>query len=191
LAKAQSELLGLAMVVLLIALGFVFLLSFMVATSDSDTRKEFVDKELAINTLNAMLDTNTLCRGNSVKKLIVDCATNKRVRCGNTNQLNSCQYLFSQTDDGSSDPQGVVPYILNQTLDNRNDFVFTGYISYIGGDTEELSELSAFGGASSKKGYFSNINTVNRPQCPRGQVPGIFPLPISTGTIFIELYICE
>ena len=159
--------------------------------AQSDVRKEFVDKELAINTLNSLLDTNTVCRDNTVKKLIVDCATNKRVRCGNTNQFTSCEYLFEATDNTLT-PNGVVPYILNETLDVRNDFVFKGYVSYLDGKTEELTGLPDFGGADSKQVYFSNMNSGgNQPQCPRGQIPGIFPLPIATGTIFIELYICE
>jgi hypothetical protein len=100
--KGQSELLGMVMVVFLISLGLIFVISFMLLTGNDDPRASFVQKELAINVNNAMLDTQTTCRGIPVVTLLKDCAETQRLRCGG---VSSCDYVDS-----------VLVEMLNSTL---------------------------------------------------------------------------
>ncbi len=167
--KAQSEIMGLAMVMVLVAFGLVFIVSFIVLTDDGDIRGDFIDKQMAVNINNAILDTNTQCRGNTVRRLLVDCVDSRNVIC--SAGVNSCDFLF---ENGTQD-QGVIPYLLNETLDQ---FGYTYYYkSYVRNSAAQTTSLHDI------------IGNVNR--CPRSQIPGIFFLPTQQGDLFLELYICE
>ncbi len=71
--KAQMEILGLAVIIILITLAGLFVLRFVVL-KPVEIKTSYTMKSLAVDTLTAMLRTNTECYGETVKDLLMDCA---------------------------------------------------------------------------------------------------------------------
>ena len=94
--KAQTEIIGLTMVLILIILGMVIVVRF--ATEEPiDYKKQFTQAELASNTLNALLDTTSLCNGFSMTEVLRNCTrdiSNPAIIC---NGQNSCDYFIETT----------------------------------------------------------------------------------------------
>ncbi|MCK5107831.1 MAG: hypothetical protein KAQ83_03830 [Nanoarchaeota archaeon] len=81
--KAQTEILGLAIIVVFIAIGMLFVIKFSLNKSDEGPREQFINSELASNILNSMIDTHTSCRNLDFSALLKDCAENNpgKIRC--------------------------------------------------------------------------------------------------------------
>ena len=75
--KAQTEVFGLAVVVILIFIGIYFLTVFYKPTSGIDERIKYVDSVIAQNMLNSMLKLNTTCNL-GMEDLIKDCYLSKK-----------------------------------------------------------------------------------------------------------------
>ncbi|PIN78573.1 hypothetical protein COV14_02925 [Candidatus Woesearchaeota archaeon CG10_big_fil_rev_8_21_14_0_10_33_12] len=114
--KSQAEIVGLVIIVLLITIGFLFVVKFVIMKEEPDTKKSFVYSELASNTLNVLLKTTTDCEGSDVTELFQDCAAlHPRIFCGG---VNSCDKVNE-----------VVEYILNKSLKKWNkQYEFNAYI---------------------------------------------------------------
>ena len=91
--RAQMEILGLTIVIILIMLGVLFAVQFVIKKPAPDLRKSFVRTQLASNMLNAMLGTNTECQDATVTELLQDCATTQTLYC-TTEEFtgDSCKY---------------------------------------------------------------------------------------------------
>lgn len=87
--KAQMEILGLAIVVILLTLVGLIVLRFFVNKEPSETRKNFVESEFAKTFLNTMLKTSSGCKKTTFQELLQVCATLESISC---NSENSCVY---------------------------------------------------------------------------------------------------
>lgn len=109
--KAQLEVLGLAIVVLLISLSLLFVLQFVVREPEQP-RQTFTRDQLASTMVNALLETTTHCAQLTMTELLQDCAQLlSDVDCGDGftrvgNRAESCvvaeqvtQQIFVQTLD--------------------------------------------------------------------------------------------
>lgn len=109
--KAQSELLGLVMVVLLLSIILLFVIGFVAFNPPADPSEQFRYEYLATATNDAILRTTVdNCRLTRISDLLIDCAQNPlapRVSCGG---VTSCNILNSST--------GPIPKMLNSTLDS-------------------------------------------------------------------------
>ena len=86
------EIMGLALVLVLIVLGMLFALRFFVNREPVDYKARFTQKQLAQNTVTAFLNTNTSdCYGMSVTELLQDCRQSQSVTCGEGS--GSCEYV--------------------------------------------------------------------------------------------------
>ena len=94
--KAQTEIIGLTMVLILILLGMVIVVRF--ATEEPiDYKKQFTQAELASNTLNALLDTTSLCDEFSMAGLLQHCnLANPNINCSGV-IVNSCSYFLQES----------------------------------------------------------------------------------------------
>ncbi|MBN1644484.1 hypothetical protein JW851_00390 [Candidatus Woesearchaeota archaeon] len=88
--KAQMEILGLAIVVILIALALLFAVQFFLLKPVSEPSKIVKESFLAANFLNSCLGTSTSCFGRSIKELLQDCALGGSLSCPGS--INSCLY---------------------------------------------------------------------------------------------------
>ncbi|MGM5481856.1 MAG: hypothetical protein ACQESF_00190 [Nanobdellota archaeon] len=109
--KAQSEIVGLLVIVLIISFILLFVLN-SVVFDEPESVKGIKNEKLASSMISAMLNTDTNCTPNSkVKDLLIDCgkwhaigATDLRCYDGRT----SCEYL--------NETGGVFEVMLNKTL---------------------------------------------------------------------------
>ena len=86
------EIMGLAIVVVLLLVGVIFAVKFTVLKNPSSFRKGFINAELASNTLNAFLNTNSKdCKNLAMKELISDCAKGATITCDDNSD--SCAYV--------------------------------------------------------------------------------------------------
>lgn len=97
--KAQTEIFGLAIVVLLLSVGLLFAIGFMTKKEPSTIKKEFTQTEVGYNFLGVMLETTTDCDDLSVTELIKDCAENdvgSRRSCDYGNSCEHVEYLLQE-----------------------------------------------------------------------------------------------
>lgn len=126
------EILGLAIVVVLILMATIFVVRFLAFKTPTDYRKGFVSTELASNTISTFLDTNADdCSQMTMTELLQDCAlfgvggkcvdrdiTYGCIKCTNPNEEYSCEFIKSNAIS-----------IFSQTLDRWNlRYIFLSYI---------------------------------------------------------------
>lgn len=102
--KAQMEILGIAVVVIIILVGTMFFYILMNPLSDRSVVLDVAKTEIGANTLNTLLRTTTTCKRLTVAELAADCVDSSAVMC---NAENSCNFLKSQINN-----------LLSQTLEN-------------------------------------------------------------------------
>ena len=92
--KSQMEILGLAIVIVLILVATIFIVRFLVIKAPVDYRKGFVSAELASNMLNTMLRTAAKeCSQLTMTELLQDCAQGRGILCDNG--MDSCMFVES------------------------------------------------------------------------------------------------
>ncbi|MEM4259656.1 MAG: hypothetical protein QXG00_00310 [Candidatus Woesearchaeota archaeon] len=89
--KSQIEIMGLAIIVVLVAIG-TYLFFTLSSHIPKHTPKNYIDDKLAQSYLLALLDTQIDCGGipYSIQEFIVDCNKEKRIIC---NGFTSCQQI--------------------------------------------------------------------------------------------------
>jgi len=114
--KSQTEIIGLALVVILLIIGMTFVIRFILAKEPVDYKKQFTQAEIASNMLNTFLKlTSRDCNGLTMTELLQDCSQSKSISCQN-DQL-SCDYA-----------QEAAKEIFNATLDSWNqDYEFKAF----------------------------------------------------------------
>jgi len=87
--KAQAEIMGLAIIVILIIIGMFFLIKFL--TIDTiDYKKQYTQAQLASNMITTFLSTTSDCDGFSMTELLQDCNQDKSIICDGES---SCDYV--------------------------------------------------------------------------------------------------
>jgi len=91
--KAQMEIMGLAIVIVLIMLGVLFVVQFMIQKPQKDIKASYTDAQLAANMLNAILKATARdCNNQVITTLFQDCASGPTIIC-NDGINTSCTYL--------------------------------------------------------------------------------------------------
>jgi|SRR3989338_6568853 len=99
--KSQMEIVGLALIVVLVGLVLLFAVQYTFKKPQQTIQKA-KEKTTAENFLSAMLKTNTLCQKRTIGELIQDCALARMMDCGNSqdsclNAKTTIQYLLENT----------------------------------------------------------------------------------------------
>ena len=153
--KSQMEILGLAIVVVLILVATIFVVRFLVLKAPTEYRKGFVSAELASNMLNTFLKTAAKdCSQLTMTELLQDCAQGRSIICDNGQE--SCKFVES-----------TAKKIFEGTFDKWNmEYEFLAY-------TDVNQPLIKIG----------------KP-CRAEKRSKLFPIPISTATMYTKLDIC-
>ena len=153
--KSQMEILGLAIVVVLILVATIFVVRFLVVEAPADYRKSFVSAELATNMLNTFLKTSAKdCSQLTMTELLQDCSQSKSIICDNGQD--SCNYAGSTAKN-----------IFSATFDKWSmQYEFLAY-------TDINSPLIKIG-----------------KRCQASKRSKLFPIPISTATMYAQIDIC-
>ena len=149
------EILGLAIVVVLVLVATIFVIRFLVLKTPTEYRKGFVSSELASNMLDTFLKTAAKdCSQLTMTELLQDCAQGRSITCGNGQD--SCKFV-----------ELTAKSIFEGTLDKWNmNYEFLAY-------TDINSPLIKLG-----------------KQCSTEKKSKLFPIPISTATMYTKLDIC-
>ncbi len=159
--KAQGEILGLAVVVILIVVGFWIWMSFSINSEPDNTANIVKDKRLSSAMISTMLDTNLDCKDITLTEVIKDCA----------NPSSTFEYCGTPRRGACEEAESVTGFILENTLNEWDrDYYFRIYTS-----SEEKFNHS--------KGECGGLRV-------RGSEQESFPIPTKYGTIFLELTIC-
>lgn len=180
--KAQMEMMGLAIIVILIVLGLLFAVRFVIKkdTGEKPPTEEYRTSELAANFLNAMLETNAPeCYDISFSALYQDCANDGK-------SLDPLQFESAGSIQCAMDVDGVhndpsCKYIKDKTkfmLDKTLEEWGKKYIFVVATKTENPFDTLIF-----------ELYNVEKSQCNNRRVK-IQPLP-ATQPIYLWLYICE
>lgn len=120
--RSQMEIMGLAIVIILLLLGLVFVVRFVMLKNPSGVRPGFVPSQLASNTLYSFLNSNVEeCSGIQISELLRICAQGRSVNCGSI-QI-GCDYIEEKAT-----------FIFNQTLDKWN-YEYHFEVHFKNGDT--------------------------------------------------------
>ena len=90
------EIMGLAIIIILVALAVLFAVSIMISREPSGIKKVFYHKKMADNTVYTLLATTTECRFLSIEQLLADCAEGGVIECA---EGDSCAYAGRLIDD--------------------------------------------------------------------------------------------
>ena len=88
--KAQTEIMGLAIIIILIIVAVAFLIRFNMFQDPPDPKKRFTQAELASNTLNTFLETTAKDCELSMSELLQNCGEGGGITC---NGDTSCDYV--------------------------------------------------------------------------------------------------
>jgi len=108
--KGQTEIIGLAIIVILLVIGMTFVIRFMASKEPVDYKKQFTQAEISSNMLNTFLKTTSDdCSGLTMTELLQDCGQNPSspsIRCEG-DSIDSCDYVEQEAE-----------FIFNETLDS-------------------------------------------------------------------------
>ncbi len=92
--KGQMEVLGLAIVVVILFLAAIFVVRFVVLKNPADYRKDFISSEIASSTISTFLKTTAKeCSQLTMTELLQDCAQGNGLICNNGQD--SCRFVNS------------------------------------------------------------------------------------------------
>lgn len=165
--KAQFEIMGLMIVVILLIVGVLFAIKFVVLKKPPETRQTFSRTQLASNLGIALMSSTTAdCRGTAIRDLLIDCAewpeAGGTITCGDGRM--SCEYV-----------QETVGQLLEDTLDvwQRKYYVIAG---------------------TSKHPEDRIVEVYHEDCAPDSPAPGeseSFFLPTNRGMLTLKVFICE
>ena len=159
--KGQMEILGLAVVVVIILVAAVFVVRFGF-NKPTNYRTDFLSSEISSNMLNTFLKTTARDCSLTMTELLQDCAQGNSICCLNcdgseTEKVYSCKYAESTANE-----------IFSKTLDKwKMKYEFSAY-------ADANSPLIRLG-----------------IRCSGEKDSSTWPIPISAGSIYIKLDICR
>ena len=162
--KSQMELMGIAIVVILLSLVLLFVVRFVILSPSAEVQQEFTESETAANFLNTLLKTTSPeCSGVKFSTLFQDCAQvypDGEILC---NAQYSCEYIRHTLND-----------LFINTLEEWNiDYYFIVYNDPDDPENTMLEDLT-FG-----------------TECTGNRKVKIQPLPVPPDTIYLALFMCS
>ena len=165
--KSQMELMGIAIVAVLLSMILLFVVRFVILAPSSEVGRTYGESEQAANFLNTMLKTNAPdCSDVKFSTLIQDCTKNYPsgdILCDDgVNPRYSCLYLEDKLD-----------ILFRETLEEwKVDYYF---VVYLDPNNEEDTKLDILGSGQ---------------KCTGDQRRNMHPLPLPPDNIYLALYIC-
>ncbi len=176
MARAQMEIFGIVIIIILLLMGLLFMLRF---SAQGDTRedisKQVRNKEIASNFINTFLDTRTNCKSLDIEDLVRDCA---EYPPANGATVSSCSTGGSLVCEPGVCSCSKVGNFANAI---RAETLGTWKLGY---------ELKIDYPHSSD--YFTQDGREGPAAlCPKGSDPAVYAVPTSAEPVIITLRICE
>lgn len=99
--KGQMEILGLAVIVVLILMGVLFAIQFVLKAPGTQIAQQYKESQLAAGLLTTMLGTTSECRGASVTELLQDCSVFTSLNCPRGTSCQEAQYAIDTMLSGT------------------------------------------------------------------------------------------
>ncbi len=115
--RGQMEIIGIALVVILVSLGLLFMISFSLQRRESTIKQTYTHTEMASNVINTVLNTKVeSCKGMLVAELLSECARmgDGALDCEDASFTPSGGYLWH--NDTCTKAEAVIGFVLNSTL---------------------------------------------------------------------------
>ena len=174
LKKSQMEMMGLAVIVILISIGMLFAIRFVILKQPSQYKQDYTQTELASNILSTLLKTTVSdCSDLSFTELYQDCfkdPVSPEVECNLGLNCITVDGECKNNPDSCSYINNITRVILDETLGNW-------HIGY---------EFSA---KTSTSPY-----TISIGKCPPVKKHKVYPIPVDSSgqnTLFVTLDICS
>lgn len=170
--KAQFEIMGLAVIVILVTMGVLFALSTLTG-EDTGLQQTFEQKRMAVDFLKASLDTQAPdCAKATFRELFQDCMQARSIACKTgTTQKTSCEYLRQRYSE-----------LFGQTFERyKQKYYFKVEGGSCLGEAAKLCAITQ-----------GNVVGATGPMpCPGERETSSQPLPTRSGVITITLEICS
>ncbi|MBD3313888.1 hypothetical protein GF345_05595 [Candidatus Woesearchaeota archaeon] len=176
--KAQLEMIGIAIVVVLVVLGFLFVLK-AISGPPSETHSGFVRSHITQDLLNTVSISDADCGGIDMTELLKACAERATVDCA----PDPCQAFITYMED-----------ILEQTLgEQRLAYRLRAYISNSPPATssESIQENGNQIGSIFITARGCNQTSIQRGYYSVGEKPGLLVIPTNVGDLKVMLEICS
>ncbi len=172
--KAQMEIMGLAIIVLLLSFGMLLVFRFVLLKPAEQPRETFTETQMASNILSSILRTSSGCRSTDMTELLQDCATTPIILCQQSDaHTNIQQYFTSHFSEVNSCEyaEASLKYIFNQTFEEwKQKYNFIAYLDDINNPIMQLNNSICIGEKQVKE----------------------FPIPTTSGrTLFVRFEICS
>ncbi len=170
--RSQAEILGLAIVFVIIGVGLLFYMKYS-GSQSSAVKQSFVESNTASNMLNSLLKTTTKCKDATVNDLVQDCAYAKAINC----------MSFGTESDNP------VPQTTSDSCTYLYDFIKSAFDKTFkewGDMNYEFSIYSQNGALTSSFPLRSNADV-----CEGEKQTETSYVPTRAGTYTVELSICK
>lgn len=176
--RAQTEMLGMAIVILLLSLGILILVGNVLKKSAGpDIKQLYSEKQLATNILGAILSTTTNCNNEKISTLMIDCGRDWPVSCPG-------QQVGDTWIEGSDDVclylNNTIDFMLDNTLKQWNKkYSFLAYTDRANPKINITYRIEECLGASIYE------------EAPQYLQKEYYYLPLQAGSMTVELGICS
>ena len=177
--KSQMEILGLAIIIALIAIGVLFVVKFVLLQPKPEIKAEFTQSQLTANMLNVLTRSTTdNCYRASIGELMQDCVKAASIDCepaADGTTLNSCEYLNNLLEDDCSsagNPDSIFCKILIAW--NKPFYFYTS--------STEISPITYLSCSKNEIGAGKPYSQIEQKQVY---------LPTTSGTLTLTLQLCS
>ncbi len=173
--KAQTEILGLAIVVVLVIIATILVVKFGFSKS-ANTRNDFISSQEASNFLNTFLKTSASdCSQLTMTELLQDCAQGESICCKDCNNPASAVYSCGFVKSAAA------AILLGTIGAEKKKYEFLACSNF------NMKEIKCYDPIPLVK----IDNPPGIQPCPGQKKLKIFPIPINSGTIYVKLEICN
>ena len=188
--KSQMEMMGIAIIVVLLAFGLLFVIRFVLKEDRPETKESFIESKLASSVMDTLLKTTaTECRGFSLGELIKDC----RESIGGGPPVWTGDYVRDNSIEqaGGIACYGGAPDSCDVSLSKINDILNSTLGGQLRVDYEFFILSETKGEPCRKVNYPPNIIFTAGSKCPGTKKHVCQPWPTSIDTIQLGLDICS
>ena len=182
--KAQTELIGLVMVVMLISVSMLFIIRFVPVNQQSGVKESYEQSQISSNMISSILETTVRCEQQDINIRMADlfknCALFENYNCIPDNAESPQQdNWFEVCMEHEPGPDSCTLLNCTMKLIFKNSieewgrkYQFTAYA---------LNDLSGRG----------PITNISNSECLYDKESEIYPLPLNPGTLILRLDICS
>jgi hypothetical protein len=142
--KAQGEIMGIALVVILMVIGILFMVKYQ-AKEPGKTQEEFQRRELPKTIITSLVETTSTCNNEKMADVLQDCGFGDTFRCEVEDDiLGSCDYLQGKRSvDGGFETEGVLKQIMDTMLVKK--FQYNYRVSLLGPEGKDIFDQNGKG----------------------------------------------